>query len=103
MKGIPKTLQTRVDFERMHAAALAGEVSATGMQNHWHGLLSSAFAWVISDADPAQVADNPDYKTLDGKDGIEVYQRTRQPDARIDQLGYTLAEAEAKIAELEGI
>lgn len=107
MHGIPARLQTRDDFERVHAAALAGEVSAGSVAQHWRGLLAGQWTYefdrVLADGEEPD-GPAPDYLVLSQEDGGRRQERrVRAQGAAIDVLGYSEADVLAKLEELEGV
>ncbi|QQD22275.1 hypothetical protein GJQ54_11080 [Oceanospirillaceae bacterium ASx5O] len=104
MIGFPKTLQTAADFNRCHSYALAGELSKEKMAAAWQMLLTTAYAWQISEKTEAEAAGDPLCKVMPGQEENEpaqVFEKVRVAGAEIDQLGFTETEVAEKITELE--
>lgn len=110
MYGVPKTLNTKQDYERVHSLALSGEASQEEVKKHWQGLINSRMKYefdrVLSESeDPDGPA--PDFIVLDVKLDDNTIERRQQklvsnPNAAIFRLGYNVAEVESKINELGG-
>lgn len=110
MIGEPKYLNTKDDFEGIHALAVSGKMPAEPMRQQWQGLLEGAYTYefdkdLASGASPDGTA--PDYivlnvEQLDGTVVRRQEKRVRSTSSRLDRLGYTEAEVQAKIAELGG-
>lgn len=114
MKGIPhNALKTAQDYEGLHDQALAGELrprEVDTLRGYWQALLDGRWRY---DRDRALAegeepdGPEPEYRVLaeeteDGTAERWQFQRVRDEHARIDALGYTPAQVEAKITELEG-
>lgn len=108
MIGFPKYLNTKEDFEYLHARALAGEISLQSMLQQWEGLLSGAYCYQFDrNLGAAESPDGPapDYVLMEIKqeDGSIIRRqekRVRDVNARLDALGFTEAEVQSKISEL---
>ena len=115
MIRIPRnSLKTAQDYEGMQQLALAGELrprDVTTVRRYWQSLLNGRFRYdrerqLDTDEDPD--GDEPEYRVMveqteDGAEERWQYKRMRDDKARIDKLGFTASEVEAKIAELEGL
>jgi hypothetical protein len=110
MYGVPKTLNTRADFDRVHDLAKAGRLPAEGVKKYWQGLLSGkdhyVFDRILADGEDPD-GTPPDYIVLNVEQDDGTTERRQQklmenPDARIFKLGYTAADVETKISELGG-
>ena len=113
MIGIPLILKTREDYERLHAAALAGEmqpVQIATLRGRWASLLERYHYVRDRELLAAEAADGPepDYRVIteNAADDTELrvqYRREEDASARIHAVGFTVAEVEAAITELEGM
>lgn len=110
MHGIPNILQTKVDFERVRAMAVAGECPAAAAVRHFSGLLEARWAYEFSRelADEEQPdGEMPEYlvtQTEDESVSKKVQHiRKEQPGAKLFLLGYTVADVEAIITQLEAL
>lgn len=108
MQGIPKILQTRADFDLALDMARRGEASRAAVAQHFRGLVEAArhyvFDRVLADGEAPDGAP-PEYWVIEPtEDNPQRRQekRTLDPEARLFKLGYSLAEVEAIINELEG-
>lgn len=107
MQGLPKILQTRDDFDLALELARAGEASASTVARHFTGLVESAHSFVFDRVLlDAEAADGvlPDFCVTEATDQDPVrrqLKRTVDPDARLFALGYTLADVQSIITELE--
>lgn len=108
MHGIPRILQTREDFDMALAAARSGEADKTIVAGHFKGLIEAAhyyaFDRYLADGEAPDGAP-PEYWVIDPtEDQPQRRQEKRalDPEARLFKLGYSLAEVEAIINELEG-
>ena len=113
MIGIPKILKTRADYERLHAAALAGELrphQVAALLGRWQALLERhhyVYDRVLA-ADESPDGPEPDYRAItetaeDGTETRSQYRREEDPTARIHAIGFSVAEAEAAITDLEAV
>lgn len=106
MQGIPKTLQTREDFDLVLALARAGEAHKPSVAKHFAGLTESAHHYVFDKTLTAQglpTGPMPAYCVIEATEQDPVRRQLRlavDPQARIFALGYTLAEVESIITEL---
>lgn len=109
MYGVPKVLATRADFERVHHMALSGECAPEQALAQWRGLLDGRLAYehdrVLADGEAPDGAE-PEYRVLeeereDGSVERVQYRLVDQPHARIYRLGFSIAEVEARITDLE--
>ncbi len=111
MHGAPKTLQTKEDYEVCHAEVLAGYPAKNEMIDRWQSLIDTQQIYVfdrILAADEAADGAEPDYRVVEDKleDGtIERHQFILVADSAsmLGGLGYTVAEVQAKMTELEAL
>lgn len=109
MQGLPKILQTREDFDLALALARAGKVAASTLARHFTGLVESAHRFVFDRVLTATGAPDgilPNYCVTEATDQDPVrrqLKRTVDAQARLFTLGYTLAEVQTIITELEAI
>lgn len=104
MLELPKTLKTKLDYERCHTLALELTILKDMMAAHWQSLLDTQKAWVPSTKTPAQAKGKAGYKVMPGAEEGEaeqVFELQRLANPLIDQLGFTEAEVAAKLTELE--
>lgn len=108
MHGIPRILQTREDFDLALAAARSGEADKTIVAGHFKGLIEAAhyyaFDRYLADGEAPDGAP-PEYWVIEPTEyqpQRRQEKRTLDPEARLFKLGYSLAEVEAIINELEG-
>lgn len=108
MYGLPNTLQTRTDYDRALDMARTGTVPGAAVARHFAGLLASRFAYefdrtLTEHEEPSGGA--PEYLVIPGSDETPRRQliRREQPSARINALGYSVAEVEQIVAELESL
>lgn len=108
MYGLPNALQTRTDYDRALDMARTGAVPAAAVARHFAGLLAGRFAYefdreLAEGEEPSGTA--PDYLVIAGDDDGPRRQliRREQPSARINALGYSVAEVEQIVAELEAL
>jgi hypothetical protein len=108
MYGVPKTVKTANDLERIHGMALEGRLPKERVAKHWQGLLNGKDHYVfdrkLSDSEDPD-GSPPDYIVLDVKqeDGTterHQYQLQEDPNASIFELGYTVSKVNAKLNEL---
>lgn len=108
MYGVPKTVKTASDLERIHALALEGKLSKASVAKHWQGLLNGkdhyAFDRKLADTEDPD-GSPPDYVVLDVKqdDGTterHQYQLQEDPGAAIFELGYSVSGVQTKLDEL---
>lgn len=109
MHGIPMQLSTAEDYENAHALALSG-VQVQRMRNHWNGLLNTRQQYVFNQvlaSEEDRTGPEPDYRVLTGQgengDEIHEFALTDDPKAKMHQLGYTEADVNARLTELEGM
>ena len=110
MIGTPKYMNTKEDYEYAHRLALEGQISPAVMRRHWDGLLAHAYCYEfdrnLADGEPAD-GPEPDFIVMEVEqdDGTVVRRqekRVRDVNSRLERLGYTEADVQAKIAELGG-
>lgn len=108
MHGMPKRLNTKADFERVHALTKAGKIPVKEMIKQWNGLYNSrnkyAFDRTLSE-DENPDGGEPDYRVMteEREDGTVLRQQFKleeNPSGRIFKLGYTVNEVQAKLTEL---
>ncbi len=102
MIGFPKVLQTAADYNRCHGYAMAGELSKEKMADAWQMLLTTAYAWQISEKTESE--GDPACKVMPGQEEnepVQVFEKVRVAGAEIDRLGFTETEVAEKITELE--
>lgn len=112
MYGLPKTLQTRADYDTCLAAAKSGEANARDVCMHFRGLITSSQSYVfdkkLSDTEQP-TGEMPEYCISEQKDdatGVITrvqHKLTIDPSARIFELGYSIAEVSNIITQLEKI
>ncbi len=107
MQGLPKILQTRADFDLALELARAGDAPAASVALHFSGLIESAYRFdfdrVLADAEAADGA-LPDFCVTEATKQDPVRRQLKRavdPDARLFALGYSLAEVQSIITELE--
>ena len=106
MQGIPKILQTREDFDSALALARAGEVSTQTVANHFAGLAESAQHYVFDKtlaAAEQPTGPMPAYCVIEATEQNPTRQQLRlavDPQARLFDLGYILAEVQSIVTEL---
>lgn len=116
MQGVPRYgLRTRADYDLLQGLATEGEIRPQGvatLKRHWEGLLAGRFTYVY-DRDLAEGeapdGDMPEYRVLNVEDEetgttrrVQM-QRIESPQAEIFRLGFTVAEVEQAITDLEVI
>lgn len=110
MYGVPKILNTRQDYDRVHSLALSGEVPQEEVKKHWQGLLNSRekyeFDRTLAESESPD-GPAPDFIVLDVELENGSIERRQQKlvsntDAAMFRLGYNVAEVESKINELGG-
>jgi hypothetical protein len=110
MIGAPKRLKTSHDFETSHQLAIDGEIPAGPVRAAWQGLLNTCQVYVFNQilaAESDRTGPEPEYCVLTGQgeaeDEVHEFKLVDNPNAPIDALGYSSADVEAKITELEGL
>lgn len=110
MIGPPKRLKTSQDYENAHALALDGQIPAAPVRQAWNGLLNTRQVYVFNQilaSESDRTGPFPDYRVLtgqgDNEDEIHEFELVANPDAPINQLGYTASAVDSKISELEGL
>jgi len=108
MHDIPHTLQTRADYDRALEMARTGAVQPGRAAPHFAGLLASRFSYefdreLTEDEQPDGEA--PEYLIIEDSEDQSRRQlvRREQPTARIFALGYSVAEVEQILEELESL
>lgn len=116
MQGVPRFgLRTRADFELLQSLALQGQLRPrciATLQRHWQGLLAGRWTYVHDrDLAAGESPDGglPEYLVTESEDETTGEQRrvqlkrTEVPTATIFRLGFTVADVEQAIADLEAI
>jgi hypothetical protein len=107
MQGIPRILQTRADFDLALDMARAGQADRLLVALHFKGLVEAAHKYVFDRAlSDGEMPDGPppEYWVIEPSetDPRRIQEkRVTDPEARLFALGYTLADVEAIINELE--
>lgn len=116
MQGVPRFgLRTRADFELLQQLALQGQLRPrciATLQRHWQGLLAGRWTYVYDrdlTADESPDGEAPQYLVIESEDEgsgeprrVQL-KRTEVPTATIFRLGFTVADVEQAIADLEAI
>lgn len=107
MHGFPKHLNTKADFDTVHQLVLSGELPAQPLIEAYRALLNTRQHYVFErwlGADEAPPGPEPQYRVMeqerDGKMQRALYRLVDDPNARIRQLGFSVAEVEARMAEV---
>ena len=106
MISIPVVLQTQADYMRALDKARNQEKYRPAVIGHLRGLLAGRWAYVydreLSEGEEPDGA-SAEYKVVQDEESGDRAQlrRQEQPQAAIFQLGFTVAEVEAYISELE--
>jgi len=108
MRGFPKHLNTREDYDLVHAAVLAGELPADKLLAAYDALLNTRQHYVFDRtlaADEPADGEEPEYRVMVEEQEGGTMQRTQyklvdNPDARLCQLGFTVTEIEAFKGEI---
>lgn len=115
MQGIPQNqLKTASDYERMQSMALDGSLRpncVSCLKRYWQSLIDGRYRYdkdreLAASEDPDGT--EPEYRVIteEDEDGTEhrwQYKRVEDEHARINALGYSVADVEGKIAELEAL
>ena len=116
MQGVPRYgLRTRADYDLLQGLATQGEIRPQGvatLKRHLEGLLAGRFTYVydrdLADGESPD-GDMPDYRVLNVEDEeagttrrVQM-QRIESPQANIFRLGFTVAEVEQAITDLESV
>ena len=107
MYGIPRILQTREDFDLAVSLARSGEADRHVVANQLHGLLEAAQHYVFDRALAAGEAPDgamPGYCVVEPSDANPQRQQLKSAidnEARLFALGFSQAEIESLITELE--
>lgn len=108
MRGFPTHLNTRADYELVHDAALAGELPTDKLLTAYDALLNTRLHYVfdrlLATDEPADGAE-PEYRVMaekleDGTTQRTQYKLVDNPDARLYQLGFAVADIEALEEEI---
>jgi hypothetical protein len=107
MHGFPRKLATRHDYERLHAAAVDGQANRVEMLRRWRSLLATRQHYVFDRTlatEEQPDGTEPEYRVLDDDEGERSqFRLTDAPNALITRLGYSAADVEMKITELEAL
>jgi len=116
MQGVPRYgLRTRADYDLLQGLATQGEIRPQGvatLKRHLEGLLAGRFTYVydrdLADGESPD-GDMPDYRVLNVEDEeagttrrVQM-QRIESPQAKIFRLGFTVAEVEQAITDLDAV
>lgn len=107
MHGIPKILQTRADFDMALDMARTGQADRRLVARHFRGLVDAAHKYVfdrVLAAGEAPDGTPPAFWVIEPHEmnpNRVQEKRVLDPEARLFALGYTLAEVETIINELE--
>jgi hypothetical protein len=107
MHGIPRVLQTRADFDLAVSLARSGEADRRAVAQHLRGLIEAAYHYVYDrDLAPTEPPDGavPEFYVVDATEQDPVRRqlvRVVDPAGRLFALGFTPAEIESLITELE--
>ena len=116
MQGVPRYgLRTRADYDLLQGLATQGEIRPQGvatLKRHLEGLLAGRFTYVydrdLADGESPD-GDMPDCLLLNVEDEeagttrrVQM-QRIESPQAEIFRLGFTVAEVEQAITDLEAV
>jgi len=116
MQGVPRYgLRTRADYDLLQGLATQGEIRPQGvatLKRHLEGLLAGRFTYVydrdLADGESPD-GDMPDYRVLNVEDEeagttrrVQM-QRIESPQAEIFRLGFTVAEVEQAMTDLEAV
>ena len=109
MIGVPKHYNTASDLENAHSLALGGKLPPEPIKRAWQALLGTQRKYVFHKtlaSKDDRTGPEPDYRVLTGQGGnedeIHEFELVDDPQGRINKLGYTADEVQAKIDELEG-
>lgn len=109
MIGAPKRFRTASDYEHAHSLAVDGQIPAGPVRKAWEGLLNTRRHYVFSktlDSEDERAGPEPEYRVIpgQGESGDEIWEfaLADNPNAEITRLGYSAADVEAKLTELEG-
>lgn len=116
MQGVPRYgLRTKADYDLLQGLAVQGDIRPHGLatlKRHWEGLLSGRYHYVY-DRDLAEGespdGSEPDYIVLTVADEQSGTERRKQmvrhdnSQAEIFRLGFTVAEVEQNISDLEAV
>lgn len=108
MRGFPKHLNTREDYDLVHAAVLAGELPADKLLAAYDALLNTRQHYVFDRtlaADEPADGNKPGYRVMaegpeNGTTQRTQYKLVDNPDARLYQLGFAVADIEALEEEI---
>lgn len=107
MHGIPRILQTREDFDLAILSARSGDADRHTVAQHLRGLIEAAQHYIYDrDLAPAELPDGamPEFCVTEATEQDPVRRqlvRVVDPGARLFALGFTQAEIESLITELE--
>ncbi|NMM21855.1 MAG: hypothetical protein HHJ15_18200 [Rhodoferax sp.] len=106
MHSIPKILQTREDFDQALALARSGDAPRATVAKHFAGLAESAQHYVFDKvlaANELPTGPMPDYCVTEASEQDPVRRQLKlsiDPQARLFELGYTLANVASIVNEL---
>lgn len=114
MRGFPRNaLKTRQDFEMMQARAAEGSLrprQVSELRRHWQSLLDGRFAYqydrVLAEGEEPD-GQEPEYRVVeeaedDGETVSRVqFRRAEVVSSRLARMGFSQAEVEQAITELE--
>lgn len=114
MRGFPRNaLKTREDFEMMQTRAVEGSLrprQVSELRRHWQSLLNGRFAYqhdrVLAEGEEPD-GQEPEYRVIEDTedDGETVrrvqFRRAEVASSRMARMGFTQAEVEQAITELE--
>lgn len=105
MQGIPKILQTRDDFDSALNLARSGDAPRVTVAKHFAGLAESAQHYVFDKslaAEEPPTGPMPDYCVIEASEQDPVRRQLKLStdlQARLFELGYTLAEVASIVNE----
>lgn len=115
MKGVPRELKTRADFDRLQEMARDGKLGQNCLRRlraHWEGLLAGRYYYemdrVLEEGDEPDGSE-PEYlvRVVEDEDTGETathqLRRVERTPGALNRLGLSAEDAEAAIAELEGL
>lgn len=112
MRGIPTVLNSKVDYEYIHARACAGKLPAAEVRNRWRGLLATQYVWVeretLAEGEAFEATDTRRVITKTVTTEAEpasvvrvVLERQIDLAGRIFRLGFSVEDVTGRLAELE--
>lgn len=115
MRGVPRILKTRADFERCQAMARDGRLGQNSLRRlfaHWEGLLAGRYYYVLDRvlADTEEPDGSPpEYivREVDDEDSGETrreqLKRVERVPSALERIGVSVSDAEDAMTELEGM